>query len=63
MNTAKKAAGPRSAPKRVAVIKNRHTDAELDEMEERWANHSGPRLTLTEILTIEKAKTDNDCTM
>ncbi len=28
-------------PKLVAVIKNGHTDAELDEMEERWANHQG----------------------
>lgn len=46
----------KAAPKLVAVIKNGHTDAELDEMEERWANHQGPSLTLAEVLAIEKAK-------
>ena len=50
---------PKAAhPKLVAVIKNGHTDAELDEMEERWANHSGPYLTLADVLAIEKAKSD-----
>jgi len=38
------------------VIKNGHTDAELDEMEERWVNHQGPYLTLAEVLAIEEAK-------
>lgn len=47
---------PKTAPKRIAVIKNGHTDAELDEMEERWANHQGPYMTLAEVLAIEKAK-------
>jgi hypothetical protein len=37
-------------PKLVAVIKNGHTDAELDEMEERWLNHQGPYMTLAETL-------------
>ena len=46
----------KAAPKLVAVIKNGHTDAELDEMEERWANHQGPYLTLAEVLAIEKTK-------
>lgn len=46
----------KAAPKRVAVIKNGHTDAELDQMEERWVNHPGPRLTLAEVLAIEQAK-------
>jgi hypothetical protein len=46
----------KAAPKLVAVIKNGHTDAELDEMEERWVNHQGPYLTLAEVLAIEKAK-------
>ncbi len=40
----------------VAVIKNGHTDAELDEMSERWVNHQGPYLTLAEVIAIEKAK-------
>ena len=43
----------------IAVIKNGHTDAELDEMEERWANHQGSYLTMAEIMAIEKAKTAN----
>lgn len=46
----------RNPPKLVAVIKNGHTDAELDEMEERWVNHQGPYLTLAEVIAIEKAK-------
>jgi hypothetical protein len=40
----------------VAVIKNGHTDAELDEMEERWVNNQGPYLTLAEVLAIETEK-------
>lgn len=40
----------------IAVIKNGHTDAELDEMAERWVNHQGPYLTLGEVIAIEKAK-------
>ena len=43
-------------PKMVAVIKNGHTDAELDEMAERWLNHQGPYLTLGEVIAIEQAK-------
>lgn len=46
----------KAALKLVAVIKNRHTDAELDAMEERWANHQGPYLTLADVLAIERAK-------
>ena len=46
----------KATPKLIAVIKDGHTDAELDEMEERWANHQGPYLTLAEVLAIEKAK-------
>jgi hypothetical protein len=40
------------------VIKNGHTDAELDEMEERWVNHQGPYLTLAEVFAIETAKAE-----
>jgi hypothetical protein len=46
----------KAAPKMIAVIKNSHTEAELDEMEERWVNHQGPYLTLAQVLAIEKAK-------
>lgn len=49
----------KAAPKLVAVIKNGHTDAELDDMEERWVNHQGPYLTLAEVLAIEKGKQAN----
>jgi hypothetical protein len=49
----------KATPKMVAVIKNGHTDAELDEMSERWVNHQGPYLTLAEVIAIEKAKQDN----
>jgi hypothetical protein len=48
----------KAAPKLVAVIKNGHTDAELDEMEERWVNHQGPYLTLAEVFAIETAKAE-----
>ena len=46
----------KATPKMVAVIKNGHTDAELDEMGERWVNHQGPYLTLGEVIAIEQAK-------
>ncbi len=52
----KKNPSKKAAPKMIAVIKNSHTEAELDEMEERWVNHQGPYLTLAEVLTIEKTK-------
>ena len=42
--------------KRVAVIKNAHTAAELDEIGERWATHSGPYLTVAETIAMEAAK-------
>lgn len=48
----------KAAPKLVAVIKNGHNDAELDDMEERWVNYQGPYLTLAEVIAIEKAKQD-----
>ena len=38
------------------MLKNGHTEAELDEMEERWVNHPGPYLTLAEVLAIEAQK-------
>lgn len=52
--------------KTIAVIKNGHTDEELDEMSDCWDNHTGPYLTLAQVLTIEKAKAstnDGQCTM
>jgi len=51
-----------AAPKLVTVIKNGHTDAELDEMEERWVTHQGPRLTLAEVIAIEQAKQNTQAT-
>jgi hypothetical protein len=52
----KKKPTEKTAPKMIAVIKNGHTEAEMDEMEERWATHQGPYLTLAQVLAIEKAK-------
>ena len=52
----------KAAPKLVAVIKNGHTDAELDEMEERWVNYQGPRLTLADVIAIEQAKQNTQST-
>ena len=52
----KKKITQKAAPKLIAVIKNSHTDAEMEEMEERWVNHQGPYMTLAEVLAIEKAK-------
>ena len=46
---------PAIPAKMVAVIKNGHTAAELNEMGERWVNHEGPYLTLAETIAIEKA--------
>lgn len=46
----------KETPKRVAVIKNGHTAAELAESGERWATHAGPYMTLTEVMAIEAAK-------
>jgi hypothetical protein len=57
LNTAKTPT-KKATPKLVAVIKNTHTNAELDEMEERWANHQGPRMTLAEVIAVEKAKAE-----
>ena len=47
-----------AAPRSVALIKNEHTDAQLDAMEEHWANHPGPRMTLADVLAIEKARAE-----
>ncbi|QHV98379.1 hypothetical protein [Spirosoma endbachense] len=41
---------------RVRAIKNGHTAAELAESGERWANHSGPYLTLEEVMALEANK-------
>lgn len=52
----KKKPTKKAAPKLIAVIKNGHTEAELDEMEERWVNHQGPYMTLQQVIAIEAAK-------
>ena len=45
-----------SSPKLVAVIKNGMTEQEMRESGEAWATHTGPYLTLAEVIAIEKAK-------
>lgn len=44
------------ATKKVAVIKNAHSAAELEEVGERWADHERVYMTLAEIMAAEKAK-------
>lgn len=57
MNTTKKTnKNVTQATQLVAVIKNGHTDAELEEMGERWVNHEGPYLTIDEVIAVEQAK-------
>lgn len=46
----------RNPPKLLAVIKNGHTAAKLNEMGERWVNHQGPYLALTDVMAIEAEK-------
>lgn len=46
----------------VAVIKNEHTKAQMSALDDEWANHSGPVMTLAETLAYaakrDKAKSD-----
>lgn len=41
---------------KVQVIKNGHTAEEMAESGERWATHTGPYMTLAEVLAAEAAK-------
>ena len=45
-----------ASPKLVSVIKNSMTEQEMKESGEAWATHTGPYMTLEEVLAIEKAK-------
>ena len=51
-----KKAAQSSTPKLVAVIKNGMTEQEMKESGERWATHTGPYMTLQEVLAVEAAK-------
>ena len=51
-----------ATPKQVAVIRNGHTDAEFNELEERWINHPGPYRALADVVAIEKAKQVDETT-
>ena len=42
--------------KRVAVIKNEHTKAQMSQLDDEWANYPGPYLMLAEVIAMEKAK-------
>lgn len=46
----------KSVPQVAIVVKNGHTDAELAESGERWSAHTGPYLSVTDILVIEADK-------
>lgn len=48
-----------TAPGKVAVVKNAHSAAELEKMGERWANHEGAYMKLSEVMAAEKAKQDD----
>lgn len=45
-----------AVPKKVAVMKNSHSPAELREMGERWTHHEGAYMTLAEIMAAEEAE-------
>ena len=47
---------PKPQPRKIWVIQNSHTAAELAESGERWANHQGPYLSLADVLTAEAVK-------
>ena len=47
---------PKTQPRKVRVIRNSHTDAELAESGERWADHQGTYLSLADVLAAEAAK-------
>ncbi len=42
-----------ASPKLVAVIKNGMTEQEMKESGEDWATHTGPYMTLKDVLTLE----------
>ena len=46
----------KTQPRKVRVIHNSHTDAELAESGERWADHRGSYLSLADVLAAEVAK-------
>ena len=48
--------------KLVAVIKNAHTKAQMQEMEKRYVEHKGPYLTLQQVLERAKAQQDQPTT-
>ncbi|MBO0939402.1 hypothetical protein J2I47_22830 [Fibrella sp. HMF5335] len=46
----------KTQPRKVRVIQNNHTAAELAESGDRWADHKGPYLSLAEVIAAEAAK-------
>jgi hypothetical protein len=36
----------------MAIIKNEHTKAEMSQLDDEWANHQGPYLTLEQLLDV-----------
>lgn len=51
-----KQSNQKANPKRVAVIRNGMTAAEMKASGEEWANHKGPYMTLKEVLSVEANK-------
>ena len=43
-------------PKRVAVIKNAHTKAEMRALEQEFIDHKGPYLTLEQAFELARAQ-------
>jgi hypothetical protein len=44
------------------VIRNAHTKAEMSQLDDEWANHKGPYLTLQQALELAKAHADQQPT-
>ena len=44
----------KSSKKMVAVIKNEHTKAQMSQLDDEWANHQGPYLTLEQAFELAR---------
>ena len=44
----------RKQSKRMPVIKNEHTKAEMSQLDDKWANHQGPYLTLEQAFELAR---------
>ena len=52
----------KTSDKKKFVIKNSHTEAQMQDMEKRFVEHEGPYLTLQQALERAKAQRDQPST-